>query len=175
LDHASSRQPCYAVASYLASCISWLCRRWIFEFPRISHPSAVLVIKSPGCPESLHPQQRFPMRLRVSPFPASSGCAGDGSSSFLEFRILQRCRPNDSPGYPDSSLFQQRLMMRLRVSPFPASSGCASGEASGLPASSPSAAERWISGFPRFSHLPAFPAMKPRVAPVLASSGFAWW
>lgn len=126
-------------------------------------------------PNLYTPSSAFPMRLRVSPIPASSGCAGDGSSSFLESRILRRCRLSDSPGCPESSLFQQRLLMRFRVAPNPASSGCASGEAPGLPASSPSAAERRISGLPRFSHLSAVPAMKPRVAPVLASSSLVWW
>jgi hypothetical protein len=141
-----------------------------FEFPRLSHPSALLSAKfqvaphlrfqprfpmsSPGCPDSLifrlrrrlsckfprHSfplalpsskfqvspalclQPRLPMSLRVSPNPSSSGSSGDGDSSFLAPRILQRCWrstsglprilllqprfPDESPGCPGSCIFR---------------------------------------------------------------------
>jgi len=48
--------------------------------------------KSPGCPGSSLIQLRLPMIPRVAPVPASSGCAGDGSSSCPESRVLQRFR-----------------------------------------------------------------------------------
>ena len=108
------------------------------------------------------------MRFRVAPHPASSSCTGDGSSSFLESRILWRSLPSESPGCPESSLLQSRLPMSLRVAPNPASSGCADGESPGCPESSlPQRTGWWISGLPRLSHLPAFPALNLRVAPNL--------
>jgi hypothetical protein len=108
------------------------------------------------------------MRFRVAPHPASSSCTGDGSSSFLESRILWRSLPSESPGCPESPLLQSRLPMSLRVAPNPASSGCADGESPGCPESSlPQRTGWWISGLPRLSHLPAFPALNLRVAPNL--------
>jgi hypothetical protein len=53
--------------SFLASCIYWLHQRWIFEFPRISHPSAALMIN-----------------LRVAPNLCSSSYADDESSGCPE-------------------------------------------------------------------------------------------
>jgi hypothetical protein len=62
------------------------------------------------------------MRLRAAPNPQSSSCAGDGASSFLSSRILQRfCKrsfgsprlpaspappPIETPGCPSSSIFR---------------------------------------------------------------------
>jgi hypothetical protein len=64
----------------------------------------------------------LPMRPRVAPNPQSSSCAGDGASSCLASRILQRfCKrsfglprlfaspappPIEAPGCPESSLFR---------------------------------------------------------------------
>jgi len=48
-------------AGHPAPCIFRLCRRWIFELPRISHPSALLAIESPGRPDFSLFQLRFPM------------------------------------------------------------------------------------------------------------------
>jgi len=70
-------------------CIFRPCRRWIFELPRISHPST-----HPALRLRVAPQLNFWLRLlmspRVTPVPASSGCAGDGSSSCPESRVLRR-------------------------------------------------------------------------------------
>jgi hypothetical protein len=70
-------------------CIFRLFRRWVFEFPRIPHPSALPPMNLRVSP-SLHFQHRLAMSLRVSPIPHLPG-AGDGSSSFLESRILRFC------------------------------------------------------------------------------------
>ena len=203
-------QPCDLAASFPASCVSRLCRRWFFEFPRIPHPSAVPPVnlrvspllhlpaspcdESPGFPEPSssgrrrwffefprvpHPsalplsnlqvspalllKQRLSMSLRVSPDSASSGCAGDGSSSFLESRILQRYWRREAPGCPESSLLQHRLLMSLRVSPDPASSGCTDGEFSGIPDSS-------LHRLRRLVDLRVSPATSPSGCSVYASS-----
>jgi len=52
-----------------------LCQRWIFEFPRVSHLSAYLVVN-----------------LRVSPNPRSSRCADDESPGIPGSCILWLCR-----------------------------------------------------------------------------------
>jgi hypothetical protein len=65
------------------------CRRWFFEFPRVPHPSAPPSSNLQVAPALLL-KQRLSIIPRVSPVPESSGFAGDGSSSFLESRILQR-------------------------------------------------------------------------------------
>ena len=128
------------------------------------------------------------MRFRVAPHPASSSCTGDGSSSFLESRILWRSLPSESPGCPESPLLQSRLPMSLRVAPNPASSGCADGESPGCPESSayrlvdlrvaPALAPSSFpgvesSGCPESSPLPAPPVADLRVAPILHSFGHA--
>jgi hypothetical protein len=82
-------------------------------------------------------RSRLPMWLRVAPHPASSGSAGDGSSSCLEFHILQRY-----------------WLLNLRVAPIFRSSSCA------FPMSPPGRpgffifrpCRRWIFGLPRISH-----------------------
>ena len=71
-------------------CIFRPCRRWIFESPRISHPSA-----HPPRQLRVAPQSRLfgcacRYILRVTPVSASSGCAGDGASSFPASRVLRR-------------------------------------------------------------------------------------
>jgi hypothetical protein len=71
-------------------CIFRLFRRWFFEFPRAPHPSALPTVDSPGFPVSSTCQLRLAMSFRVSPIPHLPG-AGDGSSSFLESRILRFC------------------------------------------------------------------------------------
>jgi hypothetical protein len=76
------------------------------------------------------------MRLRVAPHPASSGSAGDGSSSCPEFRILQHIRRSSS-GLPHS--------FALPVAPVDESPGCP-----GFCIFRP--CRRWIFELPRFSH-----------------------
>jgi len=46
--------------------------------------------QAPGFPTALPFRLRLPMSPRVSPVPASSGCAGNGSSSCPESRVLRR-------------------------------------------------------------------------------------
>jgi hypothetical protein len=102
-------QPSNEVPSFLDSCIFRLSRRWIFEFPRISHPSACQSRIS-RLPRIFAPPAVPTMSRRVAPTPASSGCTdgespgcpksslprltpADGSPSFLESRTLRRRRP----------------------------------------------------------------------------------
>ncbi len=102
-------QPCDQAASFLASRIFRLCRRWVFEFPRIRHPSAVPASKSPGCPDSSLHQQRLSMHLQVSPNPASSGCA-DGEFPGLPESSPSAAPANGSPGFPGSRILRQRRL-----------------------------------------------------------------
>jgi hypothetical protein len=89
--------------------------------------------QSSGFPRLSASSRASLMIPRVSPVPQSSGCAGDGSPSFLESRILQRYWRREAPGFPESSLLQHRLSIGLRVSPDSRSSGCADGELPGIP------------------------------------------
>jgi len=131
----SSGSACGECLSYPRYCTFRLCRRWIFESPRMSHPSAVLAVKlrvapslrssnsacdeGSGCPESCI--FRLPaVILRVAPNLRSSGYA-DGRFSELP-RIAHpsavptvnlRVTPNLQPPAVPS--------LRLRVAPNPAS------------------------------------------------------
>jgi hypothetical protein len=80
-------------------CIFRPCRRSIFESPRISHPSAHPALEPGVSPEASLFRLCLPMSPRVAPVPASSGFAGDGSSSCLEFHVL-RCRWRRCFGLP---------------------------------------------------------------------------
>jgi len=123
------------------------------------------VSEAPGCPVSSLLQLRLPMSLRVSPNPASSDLAGDGASSCLDSRILQRLCVRGSR-FP-----------RLLASPAPPptkASGCpassifrlAYGESSGCPESSPSGlALGSTSGLPRLPRLLACLGISLWVAP----------
>jgi hypothetical protein len=84
------------------------------------------------------------MRLRVAPHPASSGSAGDRSSSCPEFRVLQHIR-RISFGLPRS--------FAPPVVPADASPGCP-----GFCIFRP--CRRWIFESPRISHPSAHPAHK---------------
>jgi len=78
--------------------------------PRISHPSALPVNDSPGCPGSSLlslASQRF---HRVAPASAPSGSAGDGASGCPLSRILQR-RCWRFSGLPRILARQPRLLM----------------------------------------------------------------
>jgi hypothetical protein len=129
------------------------------------------------------------MRLRVAPHPASSGSAGDGSSSCLEFRILQHIRRSssglphsfappvvpidESPGCPGFCIFRP---CRRWIFELPRISHPSAHPAHKL-ASCPAALLLRVRqpmqspGSPRFLHLPAVPATDQRVAPRLASFG----
>jgi len=137
-------------------CIFQLCRRSIFEFPRVSYPSAVPSGKSPGFPGSSLFQFRLSMRLRVSPTPTSSGFA-DG-----EF-----------PGFPESSL-PRRVGLWIsrfpRISHPPRSRRSKLRVAPAFRSSGPAFAR--IPGLPRIFALPAVPTMDFRVSPNFTSSGF---
>jgi hypothetical protein len=90
------------------------------------------------------------------PAPASSGFAGDGSSSRLEFRILQHIRRSSSR-LPHSFAFP--------VVPVDESPSCP-----GFYIFRP--CRRWIFELPRISHPSAHPALKLRAAPELCTSGY---
>jgi len=74
--------PIDEVPGYPVSFIFRLCRRWIFESPRISHPSAVPTGRFPRLPRFRDPSVSPMMSLRVAPnshLPAPAG----GYPSFL--------------------------------------------------------------------------------------------
>jgi hypothetical protein len=98
------------------------------------------------------------MSLRVAPNSQSSSCAGDGASSRLDSRILQRLCKRSS-GLP-----------RLSASPAPPPD-----EASGRPESCILRPDRrWSFELPRLSHPSAAPGARFRVAPAphLSSSAY---
>ena len=135
-------------------CPDWLIfrlrRQSSFEFPRLSTPSALPSSKFQVSP-ALRFQPRLSMRLRVSPAPASSGFSGDGASSFLASRILQRCRrsasglprilfsqprlPDESPGCPGSCIFRPCRRSSSRVAPRPLPPASPAGGFPGFPGS----------------------------------------
>jgi hypothetical protein len=113
-------------ASCPAHRIFRLCRRWIFESPRISHPSALLALNPRVAPNLCCSSCACQCVLWVSPATASSGFAGDGSSSHPEFLVLRRFR-SWSFGLPLSFAFRLRLPVGLRVAPRATPSGFALG------------------------------------------------
>lgn len=138
-------------------CIFRPCRRSIIELPRLSYPSA-LPLRQPQVsllPRSSRCAWRY--RFQVAQVPASSGYAGNGSSSYPESLVLRRLQclssrfpsnsalpaapPDDAVGFPTS------LTLRL-----------------GLRFEAP--------GYPGFS-LPRRRLMDYRVSSVFASSGSA--
>jgi len=76
--------------SRLGFCIFRPCRRWIFELPRISDPSAPLSRQLRVSPQPRLSSCACRRISRVAPVPASSGFAGDGLSSYLASRVLRR-------------------------------------------------------------------------------------
>jgi hypothetical protein len=102
------------------------CRRWIFESPRISHPSALLALNPRVAPRLRCSSCACGCVLWVSPATASSGFAGDGSSSRPESRVL-RCFRRWSFGLPLGFAFRLRLPVWCRVAPHSAPSGFALG------------------------------------------------
>jgi hypothetical protein len=124
-------------------------------------------------PRTLHLPSRPTTRLRVAPYPASFGRAGD-----------------EAPGCPDSSVHSAVPGMDLRVASNLASFNGTVDETPGCPDSSlcgiaydesPGCPEfcifrlcrQWISELPRISHPSAVPVVKLRVAPALRSSDIA--
>src|ERR1035441_6472966 len=78
-------------ASFPASSVSRLCRRWVLRVSSNPHPSALQVANPRVSPRLQLSCLASRCSLQVSLNSASSGSSGDGSSSFLESRILQRC------------------------------------------------------------------------------------
>ena len=122
-------------------------------------------------PRILHLPAWPTTRLRVAPYPASFGRAGDESSGCPEssvhcagtdLRVASNLAPfsgtvDETPGCPDSSLC-----------------GIAYDESPGCPAACIfRLCRRWISELPRVSHPSALPVVKSRVAPFVRSSGIA--
>jgi len=130
-----------------------------------------------GCPTALHFQLCLSMSRQVAPASASSGLAGDGSSSRLEFRILQRIQRLSSE-LPRSFAPLVAPVDESPGCPVPASSGCAGDRHSSCPESRvlqrfwcwrfgfplgtalPSALPGVGCEFPRTLHLPALPRVK---------------
>jgi len=65
-------QPCNEAPSFLAACIFRLSQRWIFELPRISHPSVAPAVN-----------------LQVAPNLRSSSSTDDGASGYPDSCILR--------------------------------------------------------------------------------------
>jgi len=108
-------QPRKQTPSFLVSCIFRLSQQWIFEFPRISHPSAIpavnlqvtLNLRSPAAPL---------MSRRVTPTPASSGYA-EGKPPGCPESSLPRLPPADgNPSFLESHP-PAAPSIRLRVAP----------------------------------------------------------
>jgi hypothetical protein len=147
-----------------------------------------------SCPAALHFQLCLSMSRQVAPASASSGLAGDGSSSRLESRILQRIRrlssgfphsfalpiapADESPGFPGSCIFR---LCRRRIFELPQISRPSALLALMLRVSpghrSSSCASRCGCEFPRVPHLPALPRVivsgLPRIlSPSAPAGGF---
>jgi len=145
------------VAGRPAPCIFRPCRQWSFELPRISHPSAELVLET-----------------RVTPHIRCTSTASQRALELprtLAFRLLPvmdfRCAPNlasfvdpgvEFPGSPESSPSSAASRSVPRVSPGSQSSGFAKVESPGCPEASFSSARRLVA---------------VRVAPLPAPSGDA--
>jgi len=105
------------------------CRRRFFEFPRISHPSAVLCSKSPGFPGFPLLRSRRLTPSRVSPNPASSGYASGSSLRPSILPVSRRpqksnprslcCTGDRSPSFLGSRILRRSRRPKLRVSPAP--------------------------------------------------------
>ena len=113
------------ITGFPGLCIFRPCRRSIIELPRLSYPSAPparqpqvsLLPRSSSC------ACRY--RFQVSLVPASSGFAGNGSSSYPESLVLRRFQclssrlplnsaipvapPDDAVGFPTSFIFRLGL------------------------------------------------------------------
>jgi len=133
------------------------CRRWIFESPRISYPSAHLAQQPGVSPAATLFQLRLPMHL--------PGCPG-----ICIFRLCRR-RSLELPRFSRPSAL---LALMLRVAPRLRASRCASWCGGGFPrACTFRLCLRFeSSGYPEFSLLRRR-LMVPRVASVPAPSGFA--
>jgi hypothetical protein len=127
-----------------------------------------------GRPAALRFRLRLSMSRQVAPASASSGLAGDGSSSCLESRILQRVQrsspelprsfallvapADESPGHPGFCIFR---LCRQRIFESPRISRPSSLLVTALWASpryrSASCASRCGCELPRILHLPALP------------------
>jgi hypothetical protein len=101
-----------------SDCIFRLCRRWIFELPRISHPSAL-----PALELWVAPRLRFP----AAPPGVVTSCPAR-----CTFRL---CLGFEFPGCPEFPLPWRRLMVP-RVTSVSAPSGLAVPASSGCPESS---------------------------------------
>jgi hypothetical protein len=103
------------VAPHLRSI--WLCRRWIFESPRISHPSAVPVsLKSRVAPILQLLLQHLRCRPQVAPRPASPALPAMGSSGCPESLIFGGA---DCPisGFPLRSVLRYRRRSVFQIPP----------------------------------------------------------
>jgi hypothetical protein len=143
-----SAAPPDAAASCPARCTFGLCRRRSLELPRVSHPSALPSLKPRVAPKPCF-RLCLPMSRQVTPASASSGLAGDGSSSYPESRILQRFQhssselprsfaslvapADESPGLPGSCIFRLCRRRNLRVAPNLPSFGASGAGALGFP------------------------------------------
>jgi hypothetical protein len=122
--------PADEAAGFPAPCIFRLCRRPIFELPRISRPSALPAFKPRVAPRLHSP---------VAPPSVVAGCPAP-----CTFRLRLGF---ESPGYPEFSLLRLRLM-GLRVASDPAPSGFAVPASSGCPES---CIYGWVDDDSRFS------------------------
>jgi len=172
-DHASSPLACSRRLQVApVPLVPGLRRRWEL---RVSSPLAsfsAAVFEAPGCPGSSR-SAALPDELSGCPDFLIFRLAGDGVSSCLAPRVLQRCVPPRF-GFPRLPASCRTCRCNPRVAPVRASSGFSGDGASSFLASR-ILRRLWRpkSGLPRILLLqPAFP-MSLRVAPAPASSGRA--
>jgi len=180
------------VASYPASCIFRLCRRWNFELPRTSHPSTPPAVKLQVSLQLRCARCASRCVPGVDPVSASSGLAGDGSSSRPE-KSHPSAQLQLKPWVTPQLALQLRLPMIHRVAPVWSSSGFAGDGVSSCPGSRilwhlrgmrrgfprsvarPAAPPSVGCEFPHTLHLPALPRSKdfgsPRIPDPLAPAG----
>jgi hypothetical protein len=161
-------------------------RRRSFELPRRFSPLTVPAMDlrvapnlacfrdlgwlASGFPGALPPLRSPLMQAAGLPqYPCTSGFAGDGSPSRLEFRILRRCRLTDlrvAPHFGPSV----SPMIRIRVAPNPSSSG-PGWWISESPRIAPSGSPGFdSSGCPEGSFPPAVPVASFRISPITCCS-----
>jgi hypothetical protein len=153
-------------------CALQLCRRCVFELPRVSHPSALPAPEPQVAPLPGSSSFASPCFPRVAPASARSGCPGDGARGLPRafhpsalplggfFGLPRVLAPSASP--PSVSAESPRLphlpvvpAMEPRVAPRLASFGAAGSLNCGLPRRSalPASPPDVSTGLPRLPHL----------------------
>ena len=140
--------PLMPVSGFPSSCISGFCRRWSFELPRSSHPSAVPTGRPWSCPRFRSfgiADDRLGGSPRFADLPAPSG-GRPGSPGCRTFRILPLAR---FTGLPRLLVPLARRRANFQVALKLRSLGVASDRIGELPRfSSLWRCRRWLPGVP---------------------------